>query len=137
MDVLTTNAQEEYTAWVELEESMRLFVLFGIPEGKGYPKALVVVDSRTIQESGNTDQEYKDLVEEAVLDGDEKYERMGWYTIGLPQGSENTLIHELRQLKTSFSGKIEPAPKPHPSIEGITVQVGRIPGKIRDDEIFD
>jgi hypothetical protein len=98
---------------------------------------MAIVDPETIKESNHTEEEYKKLVEDAVSESDENIEVSGWYTIGLPVDASGTITRELRDIPTSFSGQVQqdPVKETHPSINSITVTVGRKPGKIVDDEI--
>lgn len=117
---------------------MNLFVLFALVAGRPTPQPLAIVDPATIQESERTEAEYKKLVEAAVEETvDMDIEVSGWYELSLPPDAGNTVRRELLNQATVFPVHVTPSPiaEGHPSINGITVTVGRKPGKIIDDEI--
>lgn len=116
---------------------MKLSVLFVITEESPSPRPVAIVDPLTVKESTHTEDEYKKLVEEAVRDSETVIKLSGWYELALPMDAANTIGRELRNQPSVFPAQVtaDPVKEVHPSINSITVTVGRKPGKIVDDEI--
>jgi len=119
---------------------MRLFVLFAHQPSKP-PKAMAVVDQNTIQKSGHEEMAYKKIALEQVKNSAQDVEGVtnwAWFQIDLPPTAMGRIVEYLTSTVPRFAtNDVTPSPieTVHPSTEGITVTVGRVPGKIIDDEI--
>ena len=116
---------------------MKLFVLFCQPEDKKFvPQALAVVDEYfALHKYGSVESAKAELekmyMEAAYLLPDDNFD---WFEVNLG-AIERTIQNVLIPVPPVLTGDLE-VPKPeamrNPSI---TVQIGRIPGKVDDDEI--
>lgn len=122
---------------------MILHAFFVITKNSPLPHAVSVVDESTIETSPYTQDEFlahgeKQAIKAINASGDE-YTNGGWYRISLPVTARSEIVQDLNDITPSFSAQsvtADPKNVQHPSIEGITVTVGRTPGKIQDDEII-
>jgi hypothetical protein len=119
---------------------MRLFVLFA-SQPNNPPKAVVVVDQPTIARSGHSEMDYKKLALEQAKESLEDAHTItswAWFIIDLGPVATGRIMEYLTDTAPHFSTENVTASAistPHPSTESITVTIGRVPGKIIDDEI--
>lgn len=120
---------------------MLLYVLFIKTSKNSQPTAITVLDEATVETSEFTVKEYQDLtlaqVKEAL--GSDELKSWGWFEVRLPNITRSRIVEELEDITPTFASyevKSVPKEQTHPSIAGITVTVGRIPGKLVDDEII-
>ena len=118
---------------------MKLFILFCQPEDtKLVPQALAVLDEYSALHSHGSVETAKTQLEEGYLASEylREGDNYGWFEVDLGL-VEETLQSNLIPKVPSITGELV-APKPesmrNPSI---TVQVGRTPGKVFDDEIIE
>lgn len=122
---------------------MILHAYFAITKRNPLPQIIVSVDGATIDRSESEEKDFLAHYEEQAIkainaSGDE-YENGGWYRVSLPDTIRGRVAEDLRDVTPTFqaqSVKASPKEVQHPSIQGITVTVGREPGKIKDDEII-
>jgi hypothetical protein len=102
---------------------------------------MAVVDGATIAHSGHSEMEYKKIALEQVKETSQDADVVTaweWFIVDLGPVASNRILEHLSNITPHFSTeKVTPSPieTVHPSVEGITVTVGRTPGKIIDDEI--
>ena len=118
---------------------MKLYVLFCQPEDtKLVPQAIAVLDEYSaLHRYGSVEEAKKQMVEGYIaseyLLADDNFD---WFEIDLgpvEKEVQNTLLPKIPSLDGELVTP-QPASVRNPSI---TVQVGRTPGKVRDDEIIE
>lgn len=118
---------------------MKLFILFCQPEDvKLVPQALAVLDEYSALhthgsiETAKTQLETGYLASEYLREGD----NYAWFEVDLGP-VEKTLQANLIPQVPSISGELVPQEPGSVKNPSITVQVGRTPGKVFDDEIIE
>jgi len=118
---------------------MKLFILFCQPEDtKLVPQALAVLDEYSALHTHGSVETAKTQLEAGYLASEylRETDNYGWFEVDLGP-VEKTIQAKLIPQVPSITGElvnVEPASVRNPSI---TVQVGRTPGKVFDDEIIE